>query len=44
MTQTEIWQLREIAEIEFADIVSDAIFTDMNELRIILHDGSFVDI
>ncbi|MDX9993289.1 MAG: DUF6516 family protein [Anaerolineales bacterium] len=44
MTQTEIWQLREIAEIEFADIVSDAIFTDINELRIILHDGSFVDI
>jgi hypothetical protein len=44
MTQTEIWQLREIAEIEFSDIVSEAILTDINELRIIFHDGSFLDV
>ena len=37
-------RLKEIAEIEFSDIVEDVIITDVNELRIILADGSFLDI
>lgn len=37
-------KLRDIAEIEFADIVTDVIFTDINELRIIFVDGSFLDV
>lgn len=40
----DIKKLKEIAEVEFWDIVEDAIVTDINELRIILKDGSFVDI
>ena len=44
MTQVDIGQLRDIAEVEFSDIVSEAISPDINELRIILHDGSFVDV
>jgi hypothetical protein len=35
---------REIAEVEFVDIVVEAIMPDINELRIILTDGSFVDV
>ena len=37
-------RLREIAEVEFADIVAEAFVPDVNELRIILTDGSFVDV
>ncbi|MDL1959513.1 MAG: DUF6516 family protein [Deltaproteobacteria bacterium] len=37
-------RLREIAEVEFADIVAEAFVPDANELRIILTDGSFVDV
>ena len=37
-------ELKEIAEIEFSDIVEDVMLTDVNELRIILIDGSFIDI
>jgi len=44
MTQVDIEQLRDIAEIEFSDIVREAISPDLNELRIILRDGSFIDI
>jgi hypothetical protein len=44
MTFVNIGQLREIAEVEFADIVKEAIFPGVNELRIILQDGSFVDV
>ena len=44
MTQVDVGKLREIAEVEFADIVKEAISPDVNELRIILHDGSFVDV
>ena len=33
-------RLREIAEVEFADIVAEAFVPDVNELRIILTDGS----
>ena len=37
-------KLKEIAEIEFNDIVEDVYITDVNELRIFLVDGSFIDI
>jgi hypothetical protein len=37
-------RLKEIAEIEFSDIVEDVIITDINELRIILVDNSFIDV
>lgn len=36
--------LREIAEVEFSDIVTEGLIPDANELRIILIDGSFVDV
>lgn len=35
--------LKDIAEIEFSDIVEDVI-VDLNELRIMLIDGSFIDV
>jgi Family of unknown function (DUF6516) len=38
----DVESLREIAEVECADIVVEAIIPDINELRIILIDGSFV--
>ncbi len=38
----DIQKLKEIAEIEFDDIVEDVITTDINQLRIILVDGSLV--
>jgi hypothetical protein len=44
MTRINVGQLREIAEIEFSDIVVGTIIPDINELRIILSDGSFLDI
>ena len=44
MTSIAIENLREIAEVEFPDIVEEAISPDINELRIILRDGSFVDV
>ena len=37
-------RLREIAEIEFPDIVVEVLVPDVNELRILLNDGSFVDV
>lgn len=40
----DIQKLKEIAEIEFDDIVEDVITTDINQLRIILVDGSFIDV
>jgi hypothetical protein len=40
----DVERLREIAEVEFVDIVVEAIMPDSNELRIILTDGSFVDV
>ena len=36
--------LKEIAEVEFAEIVEHVYSTDLNELRIILTNGSFVDL
>ncbi len=44
MSQVDVKRLREIAEIEFADIVAEVLVPDINELRIILTDGSFVDV
>jgi len=37
-------RLREIAEVEFAEIVIEAIIPDANELRVLLLDGSFIDV
>jgi len=44
MSLVDIEHLCEIAEVEFADIVIEAFITDVNELRIILSDSSFVDV
>lgn len=44
MSLVDMRPLREIAEVEFADIVLDVFVPDLNELRIILKDGSFVDV
>ncbi len=44
MRLVDIEHLREIAEVEFADIVVEAYVPDLNELRVILTDGSFVDV
>ena len=43
MSLVNVGRLREIAEVEFADIVADAYVPDLNELRLVLIDGSFVD-
>jgi hypothetical protein len=40
----DVERLCEIAEVEFADIVVEAFSPDINELRVILTDGSFVDV
>ena len=37
-------ELKEIAEIEFEDIVVDVLISDLNAMRIILRDGSYLDI
>ena len=37
-------RLRHIATVEYADIVIDALVPGVNELRIFLRDGSFVDV
>jgi hypothetical protein len=37
-------KLKDIAEVEFSDIVKDVILTDINGLRIVLMDGSFIDV
>ena len=44
MTHIDIERLREIAEIEYADIVVETVIPDINELRIIFNDGSFMDV
>ena len=44
MSLVDVDRLREIAEVEFADIVAQAFTPGINELRIILTDGSFVDV
>ena len=40
----DLIQLKDIAEIEFSSIVKDVIMPDLNALRIILRDESFVDV
>lgn len=40
----DIYRLRDISEIEFNDIVSQTIINEVNELRIILYDDSFIDV
>jgi len=40
----DIEQLREMTQVEFVGIVVEAIIPDNNELRIMLTDGSFVDV
>jgi hypothetical protein len=40
----EVDHLKAIAEIEFADLVLEAFIPDMNRLRIILLDGSVIDV
>ena len=37
-------KLKEIAEIEFSDFVEDVLLTDINEIRIIITDGSYIDV
>ena len=37
-------KLKEIAEIEFGNIVEDVLIPDINELRIVLIDGCYIDI
>ena len=44
MTLIDVGRLREIAEVEFSDIVAETLTLDVNELRIILTDSSFVDV
>lgn len=38
----DIEKLKDIIEIEFSEIVEDVVPTDINELRIVLIDGSFI--
>lgn len=40
----DIKKLKNIAEIEFGEIVEDVRIPDINELRVIFIDGSFLDI
>ncbi len=44
MTIVNMTRLQQIAEVEFAAIVVEAYVPDVNELRIILTDGSFIDV
>ena len=44
MSLMDVARLREIAEVEFADIVVEAFSFGINELRVILTEGSFVDV
>ena len=44
MTVVDMAHLQQIAEVEFAAIVTEAYVPDLNELRIILNDGSFIDV
>ncbi|GFP23416.1 hypothetical protein HKBW3S09_00883 [Candidatus Hakubella thermalkaliphila] len=44
MSLVDVERLREIAELECADIVVEAFVPGVNEVRVILTDGSFVDI
>ena len=44
MSLVDVARLREIAEVEFTNIVVEAFSPGINELRVILIEGSFVDV
>ncbi len=44
MKLVDVERLRQIAEVEFADIIVEAYVPGLNELRLILVEGSFVDV
>jgi hypothetical protein len=44
MSLVDVERLRELAELEFVDIVVEGFIPDINELRLILIDGSVVDV
>jgi len=44
MTHVNLRRLRQVAEVEFADIVADVWIPDGNAMRIMLRDGSFIDV
>jgi len=44
MSLVNVDRLCEIADVEFDDIVEEAYSPDINELRVILVDGSFIDV
>lgn len=44
MSLVNVERLQEIAEVEFSEIVVEAFSPGVNELRIILVDGSFIDL
>jgi hypothetical protein len=44
MTLIDVNHLCEIAEVEFDDIVLEVYVPDLNECRIIIQDGSFIDV
>jgi len=44
MKRVDVWRLGEVAEMEFADIVEEAIVPDVNELRLVMRDGSIIDV
>lgn len=43
MTEVDVHPLLRIALTEFADVVADAYSPDLNQIRVVLVDGSFVD-
>jgi hypothetical protein len=40
----DIYKLRDIAEIEFSDIISTVIIKDINEINMILYEDSFINL
>jgi hypothetical protein len=44
MTIVNVEQLRTLVEVEFSDIITDSVVSEINQLRLILRDGSFIDV
>lgn len=44
MSIVNVEQLRNLVEVEFPDIITESVVSDINELRLILIDGSFIDV
>ena len=44
MSPVDVQALRDIAEIEFGDVIVEAIIPGLNEVRIFVVDGSFIDV